>query len=156
MPRVVPDFEEELRFPVRAHFERQGYEVRDEVKIHTRVCDLFCVGRDLVAVELKLSSWRAAARQALAYQLGANRSYIAVPRVTAARVLRDVDAFRRAGVGVLTVDPLDAMAVRELLPATDSDRFLPYLGDALREGEGGVVAWRARERSVKRGRRFRR
>lgn len=55
------------------------------------------------AIELKLSKWQRAFEQALAYQLCADFSSVALPRNAAERVDRDL--LNAHGVGLLSVEP---------------------------------------------------
>lgn len=167
---MPPRFEEDLRPHVRRHFEDLGYAVRDEVPFNGRVADLVAVragdgtgrgdgggsgtdvkanagagadgtSRDVVAVELKLADWRQAHVQAKAYQLGARRSYVALPLPRARRVVADQAArFQRSGVGLLGVETRARTsfgAVRRLLEARPSDRTLPFLVEGLATGRVG-------------------
>lgn len=100
-----------------------------------RRADLAGVGRGrLVAVELKLTDWRHALRQAVAYQLAADESWVAMPLAGASRAYREAWRFRREGVGLLAVD--DAGRVRLPIPAGPSTRLLPFARDALLSAAG--------------------
>ncbi len=141
-----PREEEDLRAPVRAFLEDEGYTVRDEVWINGRIADLFAYRGDdePVAVELKLTNWKKATRQAEAYQLGAVYSYIALPVIHVPRILRQAGALRSRNVGLLGVAPGTGDGfrkasedppgeepgepdVRELIEPGPSERFLPFL-----------------------------
>lgn len=141
-----PQREEDLRAPVRAHLEDQGYTVRDEVWINGRIADLYAYeqGGEPVAVELKLTNWKKAIRQAEAYQLGAVYTYVALPVLHVSKVLRQASALRSRNVGLFGVAPGTGDGfrrasekpeqeeqgepdVRELVQPGPSDRFLPFL-----------------------------
>jgi len=129
---VVPALESELAEPVGRFLEAQGYDVSYEVHFNGRIADVIGVkGDEVVAVELKLRDWRTAHRQAMAYQVGCQRSYIGVPLETALLALRrDRHAFETSGTGVLAVD---GGSVREIVPARlHANRHLPFMADALR------------------------
>lgn len=149
-----PSEEADLRPPVRAYLEARGYTVRDEVWINGRIADLYAYedGDEPVAVELKLTNWKKALRQAVAYQLGAVHTYIALPVVHVAKILRQASALRSRNVGLLGVappagggferadelDPGEApdegeADVRELVEPGDADRFLPFLASKIVE-----------------------
>lgn len=164
-PAMPPRTEEDLRPHVRRHFEDLGYAVLDEVPFNGRVADLVAVRDgpaasggpgdpgepgdpgasarrdDVVAVELKLSDWQKAHVQAKAYQLGARRTYVALPLGKARRVAADHAArFQRSGVGLLGVQVAARTsfgAVRRLLEARPSDRTLPFLAEGLATGRVG-------------------
>ena len=105
--------------------------VYGEVEIAGRWADLVAVSdEEVVAVELKLRAWREAIRQAIAYQLGADRSFVALPLARAQDAHRHRFAFEREGVGLLAVDA--SARVRTVLPAASSPRRMPFIADDLR------------------------
>ncbi len=85
----------------------------------------------LVAIELKLNDWREAFRQALAYQLAADRVFVAMPLAGASAAYRARWRFEAEHVGLLAVD--DHGGVRMPIPASPSPRLLPFLRDRIRE-----------------------
>lgn len=121
--------ESDLCDPARTFLESRGYAVLDEVRIGGRRADLVGIGDAVAAVELKLRDWGGALRQAMAYQLGADFAWVAMPLDSAARALRFRDRFEREGVGLLGVVHGEC---RELVPARPSPRLLPPLGDTAR------------------------
>ena len=137
----MPLREQDLVAPVAGHLESLGYRVFSEVEIAGRWADLVGIGPDFVAVELKLRAWREALRQATAYQLAADRAYVALPLHGAQVAHRARYAFEREGIGLLAVD--DAGGVRTILPAAASPRRLPALTDGLRENLEAVDAMAA-------------
>jgi len=127
----MPLRERDLTGPVASYFRDLGYAVFGEVEIAGRWADLVAVSeREVVAVELKVSAWREAIRQAMAYQLGADRAYVAMPLAEAHGAYRGRFAFEREGVGLIAVDDLNR--VRVVLAPTASPRKLPPLTDLLR------------------------
>lgn len=146
-----PTEEEDLRDPVRGFLEAEGYTVRDEVWINGRIADLYAYRGDdePVAVELKLTDWKTAVRQAEAYQLGAVYTYIALPLIHVPKIMRRSQALRSRNVGLLGVAPgvgdgfkkaseeleheRGEPDVRELLEPGSSDRFLPFLAEKIVE-----------------------
>lgn len=125
---LLPGRESALTQPVARHFAAEGYRVFAEVDVAGRMADLVCVrGEEVVGVELKLADWRAASRQASAYQLGCHRSYVALPLVKAARVAASHRGdLEREGLGLLGVNH-PAGDVRVLVEAGENGRFLPFL-----------------------------
>ncbi len=86
------------------HFAGKGYAVRSEVPIGRKVADLYCVHRqtgECVAVEAKLRDWQRALVQALVYQLGADRVFIAMPSKIAESV--PLTKLAAHGIGLLGV-----------------------------------------------------
>lgn len=119
-----------LRGPVVAHFEGQGRLVVPEVPVTGRRADVVAVGaEDLIAIELKLWRWRQAFRQALAYQVWAERAYVCLPLSRALDAWRHRDRFESEGIGLLAVVRDE---VRTLLPARPSSRRFPPLTDRVR------------------------
>lgn len=128
----IPALESELAEPVGRFLAEQGYEILYEVAFNGRIADVIALKEsEVVAVELKLRDHRTAHRQAMAYQVGCQRSYIGVPLETALLALRrDRHAFEASGTGILAVD---GDTVREVLPARlHENRHLPFMADALR------------------------
>jgi hypothetical protein len=123
---VTFDRETELLEPVAAWLETAGFDVRVEVPILGRIADILGSRADQVtAVELKMHDWRGALRQALAYQLAADRAWVAMPLAAASRAYRNRWRFDAEKVGLLAID--DQGGVRVPIPAGDSPRLLPFL-----------------------------
>ena len=133
--------EETMLTPVRGYLARAGYSrVYDEVPFFHCVMDVFAASDSLetVAVEMKVSKWRQALRQARVYQLCADRVYIAVAAEFAHRVR--TEELDRLGIGLLTVALSEdecGREVGEVVPAHAStmkrehytDRLLRRLGE---------------------------
>jgi len=124
--------ESELAEPIAAWLEDAGYSVRMEVPILGRRADLlgFRPG-SVTAIEAKMSNWVQALRQAIAYQLGADRSWVAMPLAAASRAYRQRWDFEAERVGLLAID--DRGGVRTAIPAGPSPRLLPFLRDKILE-----------------------
>ena len=126
----MPLRERDLAGPVASHFEARGYRVFGEVNIAGRWADLVALGRgEVVAVELKLRSWRDALRQATAYQLGADRAYVAMPLTRVQDMWGRRHPLELEGIGLLAVD--GRCGVRDAMPARRSPRLFPPLRAAL-------------------------
>jgi hypothetical protein len=124
--------EADLTEPIVAWLEGAGLDVRIEVPILGRRADLLGLGTGTVtAVEMKLKNWVQALRQAIAYQLAADRSWVAMPLAGASRAYRQRWRFEVEGVGLLAVD--DHGGVRTAIPAGPSPRLLPFLRDGILE-----------------------
>ncbi len=133
-PHIRPptsfSLEAELAAPVSAWLIEAGYRVEAEVPILGRRADLVGVRDDaLVAVELKMRDWAEALRQAIAYQLAADRVWVAMPLASASAAYRSRWRFEAEGVGLLAVD--DRGDVRAPVPAALSPRLLPYLRERI-------------------------
>ena len=126
----MPLRERDLAGPVAGHFTSLGYRVFAEVGIAGRYADLLAYRpEEIVAIELKLEDWKGALRQGMAYQLGADRAFVAMPLARVQDVWRRRDAFEREGIGLLAIDPLGR--VRRVLPAEFQTRQFPPMRDRL-------------------------
>lgn len=122
--------EVELLGPVVNHFETRGFRAVPEVAVAGRRADIVAVREDtLLAVELKVSAWPRALRQAMAYQVWAPEAYVALPFARAMRAVRHRHRFAAEGIGLLAV--LDG-EVRTFVPAAPSPRLFPALSDLVR------------------------
>jgi len=91
-------------FPaVEQYYQREGYTVEREVPLRKRVIDIICQNdEEIIAIEVKVQNWKKALRQAIIYQLCANRTYVALCRKFSSRV--KLDFFFRYGVGLIEID----------------------------------------------------
>lgn len=124
--------ESDLLEPVATWLRDAGFDVRLEVPILGRRADL--VGSSettLTAIEMKMHRWAEALRQAIAYQLAADRVWVAMPLDAACRAYRQRWTFQSEGVGLLAVD--DTGRVRSPILAAPSPRLLPFLRDKVLE-----------------------
>src|SRR5437762_14016240 len=73
-------FEADLAEPLCAWLRAAGFCVRVEVPIVRRRADLFAWrGENVTAIEMKLHDWAEALHQAVAYQLAADWTWVAMP-----------------------------------------------------------------------------
>ena len=122
--------ESDLLPPLVRHFEALRFRTAAEVPVARHRADLVAVSdAALVAVELKLTRWRQALRQAVAYQVWAPEAYVALPFPGAIRAARHRHRFEVEGVGLLAVLDGD---VRIFLPAGPSPRLFPALSEFVR------------------------
>ena len=125
--------EAELAAPIVAWLEEAGFCVRIEVPILGRRADLLGVSDSSVtAIEMKMHNWTEALRQAIAYQLAADRCWVAMPLAAASRAYRQRWHFESENVGLLAID--DRGGVRVAIPAGLSPRLLPFLMEKIRTG----------------------
>lgn len=124
-------YEEDLKAGLKTFFRSHGYRAYTEVRMINRWVDLVAVkdGR-VVAVELKVSDWRQALRQAVAYQLGADYSFVAMPFKHACKAYRNRFWFKKEGVGLIAIRP-HRKDVRILLEPERSTRMMPIVRDNL-------------------------
>src|SRR5438132_7049183 len=129
---VTIHLESELLDPVTTWLKGAGFDVRLEVPILCHRADM--VGsrrRALSAIELKLHQWPKAIRKAVAYQLAADRAWVAMPLTDAARAYHQRWVFEAEGVGLLAVD--DRGRVRCPIPARQSPTLLPFVWEKVLE-----------------------
>lgn len=105
--------ENDLRQPVHQFLEKKGFKVLDERKLFARKIDV--VGRrrsDVVAVELKLSDWKAAIEQARLNLRVSDFSYIALQdplgRFGSSLFIEAI----QNGIGVLSVNGVASETLR--------------------------------------------
>ena len=113
--------EKSLLKPVKRYLRDHGcMRLLPELRFFDRGIDLYGFadeGERTYAVELKITDWQKALRQAAIYQLCADFSYVAMPAPQAARVR--LEGFHSAGVGLLGVH-IATNTVIEILPAKAS------------------------------------
>src|SRR3989442_9485081 len=80
---------------------------------------------------MKMHRWAEALRQAIAYQLAADRVWVATPLGAACRAYRQRWTFLSEGVGLLAVD--DQGRVRSPILAAPSPRLLPFVREKVLE-----------------------
>jgi len=74
---------------------------------------------EIITVELKLTNWRRALRQARDHLLAADRSYVCIPNINP--TFQCIEQFRAFGVGLLTIEVHgNGYCMREILPAPQS------------------------------------
>src|SRR5437870_5740651 len=132
-PRTVAfGLESDLREPVATWLRREGFDVRMEVPILGRRSDpVGSHGTTVAAIEMKMHRWVEALHQAIAYQLGADLVWVAMPLADASRAYRQRWTFEAQGVGLLAVD--DRGQVRGPIRAAASPRLLPFVREKLLE-----------------------
>lgn len=91
-------------FPVVEHYyQREGYNTEREVPMRNKVIDIVCQNNEeIIAIEVKVRNWRKALRQAIIYQLCANRTYVALYHKYSSSVKSHF--FLRYGVGLIEID----------------------------------------------------
>ena len=125
-------FEADLAEPLCAWLRAAGFCVRVEVPIVRRRADLFAWrGENVTAIEMKLHDWAEALRQAVAYQLAADWTWVAMPLAAASRAYRERWRFEAERVGLLAVD--DQGKVRTPISAGRSPRLLPFVQEKILE-----------------------
>lgn len=123
--------EEDLKAGLKSFFRSHGYRAYAEVRMISRWVDLVAVKKDeIVAVEIKIRNWREALRQAVAYQLGADYSFVAMPFKHACEAYRNRYWFRKEGVGLIAIRP-HHKDIRIFVEPERSTRMMPIVRDNL-------------------------
>jgi hypothetical protein len=124
-------YEEDLKGGLKSFFRSHGYRAYTEVRMINRWVDLVAVKEDeVVAVELKISDWKQALRQAVAYQLGADYTFVAMPFKHACKAYKNRYWFQKEGVGLIAIRP-HRKDIRILLEPERSGRLMPMVRDNL-------------------------
>jgi hypothetical protein len=114
-----------LTLPVEKHLVRRGFtRVTTELPFFEQRIDVYGYAKtrnETVAVELKLTKWKRAVKQALLYQLCADLVYVAMPARSAKRVHRE--ELSEHGIGLISVADSGRCAV--MLPASRSHAVSP-------------------------------
>lgn len=77
-----------------------------EIQIGNKIPDIVFVDEGLniiIAIELKINKWKDALKQALTYQLWAQKSYIALPFEFVQNALNNKEIFQRYGIGIISI-----------------------------------------------------
>ena len=124
--------ESDLLEPVSTWLQAAGFDVFDEVPILRHRADVVGLrGDGVTAIEMKLSKWDQALRQAIAYQLAADWAWVAMPLSSASRAYHQRWRFEAERVGLLAID--ERGGVRAPIPARPSPRLLPFVQERVLE-----------------------
>jgi len=88
------------------HF-RTGHQVLLELKVGSKIADMVLFDdelKNIIVIELKVSKWKDALRQAVIHQLWATESYVALSRKHINGALMNRRIFETFGVGMISVD----------------------------------------------------
>jgi hypothetical protein len=134
MPTLPPKLLEiDLVGPISRYFHDHGYSIALEVPVYRNRADLVAYTEtELIAVELKLTKWQRALRQAGYYQLGADFTYIAMPFNEAFEVHKRRKLLKNEHVGLLAVI-MEGHEVRELVKPKPSVKKLGYIEKYIRQ-----------------------
>lgn len=112
-------------YPALISYLKQGnLYIYREVPFFMKHVDIVCVSPDLkelTTVEVKVKDWSSGYRQAVHHRIFAENSYLAISSKYSHRVLKHIDQFEDAGIGILEVDG----NVKEVLPSRLSTDIFP-------------------------------
>lgn len=99
--------ETDLIAPLVKTYAAKGYRAYAEVQLSTRWIDVLLVheiSKETVAIELKLTNWRKAYKQAKVYPIAADYVYVGMPEQYVHRALDHCDYFEELGIGLLSIN----------------------------------------------------
>ncbi len=99
--------------------------VKQEVPFLSRCIDVILVDYNgvIISVEFKISKWRQAIEQAINHKLGADKSYICLPKRKITPLL--LSALKENGVGLMLFDEENEEIITEVVPADDNFANIP-------------------------------
>jgi hypothetical protein len=99
--------ETDLIAPLVKTYAEKGYRAFAEVQLSSRWIDVLLVheeNEETIAVELKLTDWKRAYRQAKVYPIAADYVYVGMPEQYIHRALEHSDYFQGLGIGLLSIN----------------------------------------------------
>lgn len=99
--------EVDLIAPLVKSYIEKGYKAYAEVQLSTRWIDVLLLNErtsEVIAVELKLTEWKKAYRQAKVYQIAADYVYVGMPEEYVHRAVTNKSYFDDLGIGVLSIN----------------------------------------------------
>ena len=90
--------------------------VKQEVPFLSRCIDIVMIDQNdtIISIEFKVSKWRHAIEQAVNHKLGADMSYICLPKRRVTDVL--VKALNDSGIGLMLFDENSESVITEVIP----------------------------------------
>jgi hypothetical protein len=109
----------------------QFYQVVQEVPFLSRCIDIVLLDRSdvLISIEFKVSKWRHAIEQAKNHKLGADKSYICIPKRKLTSIL--IQALDQAGIGLFFYSPTEEELLYEVIPAPEKNMNIPAFRELL-------------------------
>lgn len=112
--------------------------VKQEVPFLSRCIDIVMIDQNntIISIEFKVSKWRHAIEQAVNHKLGADMSYICLPKRRVTDVL--VKALNESGIGLMLFDENSESVITEVIPASINSTNIPAFRKMLIENIGKV------------------
>ena len=113
-----------------SHLKQENLYIYREVSFFMKHIDIVCVSpnlREITAIEVKVKDWSSGYRQAVHHKIFAENSYLAISVKYSHRVMKRIDLFEHAGIGILEIDG----KVKELLPPRLSTDIFPSYKDSV-------------------------
>ncbi|MFS0670150.1 hypothetical protein AB1L12_19820 [Peribacillus frigoritolerans] len=99
--------ETDLISPLVKTYLRRGFKAYAEIQLSSRWIDIFMINQDTnetIAVELKLTQWKKAYKQAKIYQMVADYVYVGMPEKYIHRAIDNKELFEEIGIGLLSIN----------------------------------------------------
>lgn len=99
--------ETDLLAPLVKTYIDKGYRAFAEVQLSSRWIDVLLLhekNKEIIAVELKLTDWRRAYKQAKVYPIAADYVYVGMPEKYIHRALDNSNYFEELGIGLLAIN----------------------------------------------------
>lgn len=109
----------------REYFRKKGLLTQEEVPFLLKVADILCFDEytaECVAVEVKVRDWKKALKQALVYQMMADRAYIALSYKYIKNV--DCELLKEKKIGLISIEINGTVNI--ILEASLSSRRVPF------------------------------
>ena len=112
--------------------------VKQEVPFLSRCIDIVMIDQNntIISIEFKVSKWRHAIEQAVNHKLGADMSYICLPKRRVTDVL--VKALNESGIGLMLFDENSESVITEVIPASINSTNIPAFRKMLIDNIGKV------------------
>lgn len=106
--------ETDLISPLVRTYLSKGFKAYAEIQLSSRWIDIFMINeftQETIAVELKLTKWKKAYKQAKVYQIVADYVYVGMPEEYIHRAIDNKELFEESGIGLLSINGLASTAL---------------------------------------------
>lgn len=112
--------------------------VKQEVPFLSRCIDIVMIDQNntIISIEFKVSKWRHAIEQAVNHKLGADMSYICLPKRKITSTL--LKALGDSGIGLMLFDGNSDTVITEAVPAATNPTNIPAFRKLLIDNFGKV------------------
>lgn len=118
--------------------QKQYKIVKQEIPFLSRCIDVVLINKknELITIEFKVSKWRHAIEQAYNHRLGADKSYICLPKRRVTNILRQ--ALEEKGIGLFLYDENNKKIISEIIPPPQIPGNVPIFKKILLEKIGEI------------------
>ena len=107
--------EVDLISPLVQTYLEKGFKSYAEIRLSSRWIDIFMINektQETIAIELKLTQWKKAFKQAKVYQMAADYVYVGMPEEYIHRALDNKELFQEIGIGLLSINGKASTALK--------------------------------------------